>query len=281
MAGYAHPEMLVSTEWLSDHLSDPTVRVIEVDVDLRAYERGHIPGAVGLDWSAELSHPVCRDVLSREAFEDLCSRSGISPQTTVVFYGDHHNWFAAFGLWQFRYWGHAESRLRLLNGGRIKWCGEGRPMTTRVPEFEPAAYHVAGPDPAVRAMRNQVSEAIRFHDHNLLDVRSRAEFTGQILSPLGNDERAQRGGHIPGARNVPWSMTVNDDGTFRSADELRDLYTAAGVDLDQPTIAYCRIGERSAHTWFVLKYLLGARVSNYDGSWVEWGNLIGAPIEKP
>lgn len=280
---YAHPEALVSTEWVADHLKDASVKLVEVDVDTAAYERGHLPGAVGWNWQTDLNDRVRRDIIDARAFGELCSRAGISPSDTVVLYGDNNNWFAAWALWQFKYHGHRD--VRLMNGGRKKWELEGRPLTTEVPSPQAAHYPVPTADASVRAFRRDVEDllagALKEGRANLVDVRSPDEFTGRIIAPPGMTETAQRAGHIPGARNVPWSRTVNDDGTFKSAEELRKLYAESGVDLSRPTtIAYCRIGERSSHTWFVLKYLLGVGdVRNYDGSWTEWGNLVGAPIE--
>ena len=281
MTDYAHPEMIVSTDWVDEHRGDQSVRLLEVDVDTAAYERGHVPGAVGINWENQLNDLIRRDILGREEFEELCAASGIDNDTTVVFYGDNNNWFAAYALWQFRYWGHDESKLKIMNGGRVKWEAENREMTTERPEVPRAQYTASGPDPAVRATKDQVMATLDAGDVNLVDVRSPAEFTGEVIAPPGMTETAQRGGHIPGACSIPWKKAVNEDGTFKSVDELRKVYEEAGVDLNKDTIAYCRIGERSSHSWFVLKYLLGQeRVSNYDGSWTEWGNLVGAPVEK-
>ena len=279
MAEYAHPEVLASTEWLQDHLQDPKVRVVEVDVDNAAYEQGHVPGAVAWAWNTQLSDQVRRDVLSKKALEDLLSNSGISNDTTIAIYGDSNNWFAAWAFWQLKIYGHRD--VRLVNGGRKKWISEGRELTNDVPSYTKTKYTAAEPDFSLRAFLPQVQAAVANGAAALVDVRSPQEFTGEILAPPGLPETCQRGGHIPGARSIPWGKASNDDGTFKSFDELKQLYQGEGVDGSKSTIAYCRIGERSSHTWFVLKYLLGyPNVTNYDGSWTEWGNLVGAPIER-
>jgi len=279
MANYAHPETLVSTDWVAQHASDPNVRVVEVDVDTKAYDEGHIPGALGWPWNSHLCDTVRRDILSKAQFEELMASSGISNNTTVVIYGDNNNWFAAWALWQMKIYGHKD--VRLMNGGRKKWLSEGRELSTDAPKVSRATYKATGPDNFLRAFLPQVQAAFEGGTSYMVDVRSPQEFTGEILAPPGLPETCQRGGHIPGARNIPWSKACNDDGTFKSADELRSLYGAEGIDGSKPVIAYCRIGERSSHTWFVLKYLLGLdKVTNYDGSWTEWGNLVGAPVEK-
>ena len=276
--GYAHPEALVSTEWVAQHLNDPKVKLIEVDVDTTSYDKGHIPGAIGWNWQTDLNDRVRRDIIDARSFAVLCRHAGIAPGDTVVFYGDNNNWFAAWALWQFKYHGHRDARL--MNGGRKKWEAERRQLTTDKPQPERSEYPVPSTDPSVRAFRRQVEDVLGAGHVNLVDVRSPDEFTGKIIAPPGMTETAQRAGHIPGATSVPWSKAANDDGTFKPAAELKQLYAQAGVDLNRPTITYCRIGERSSHTWFVLKYLLGAPdVKNYDGSWTEWGNLVGAPIE--
>jgi thiosulfate/3-mercaptopyruvate sulfurtransferase len=276
--GYAHPEVLVSTDWVAQHLGDPKVKLIEVDVDTTSYDKRHIPGAIGWNWQTDLNDRVRRDIIDARSFAVLCRHAGIAPDDTVVFYGDHNNWFAAWALWQFKYHGHKDARL--MNGGRKKWEAERRELTTEKPQPDRSEYPVPSADPAVRAFRRQVEDVLGADRVNLVDVRSPDEFTGKVIAPPGMTETAQRGGHIPGAANVPWSKAANDDGTFKPAAELRQLYAQAGVDLNKPTVTYCRIGERSSHTWFVLKYLLGAPdVKNYDGSWTEWGNLVGAPIE--
>jgi thiosulfate/3-mercaptopyruvate sulfurtransferase len=279
MSDYAHPEALVSTAWASEHLNDANIKYIEVDVDTTAYAKGHIPGAIGWNWQTDLNDPVRRDIIDPRAFAELNRAAGIRPGDTVIFYGDNNNWFAAWALWQFKYYGHKDARL--LNGGRKKWELENRPLTTEPPKAAlRSEYPIPRPDASVRAYRREVEDIVGLHRVNLVDVRSPDEFTGKINAPPGLPETAQRSGHIPGARNIPWAKTANEDGTFKSADDLRSLYTAAGIEPAKPTIAYCRIGERSSHTWFVLKYLLGyPNVKNYDGSWTEWGNIVGAPIE--
>jgi thiosulfate/3-mercaptopyruvate sulfurtransferase len=256
------------------------VKVIEVDVDTAAYEKGHVPNAIGWNWQTDLNDKVQRDIIDPRSFAELCRQVGITPADTIIFYGDNNNWFAAWALWQFKYHGHAD--VRLMNGGRKKWELEKRPLTTEAPTLSPRSnYPIPASDESVRAYRREVEDSLGRNAINLVDVRSPDEYTGKVIAPPGMTETAQRGGHIPGARSIPWAKTANDDGTFKSADELKKLYSDAGVDFSRPTIAYCRIGERSSHTWFVLKYLLGvSNVKNYDGSWTEWGNLVGAPIEK-
>jgi thiosulfate/3-mercaptopyruvate sulfurtransferase len=279
MAEYANKEVLVSTQWVADHAADPKVRLVEVDVDTSAYDQGHVPGAVAWNWQTQLQDQVRRDLIDQAGFERLLGAAGISNDTTVVFYGDNNNWFACWAFWQAKYYGHKDARV--MNGGRKKWIEEKRPLTTEAPEVASATYKAHEPDFSIRARRIEVFELLGKGTHNLVDVRSPDEFTGKVIAPPGMTETAQRGGHIPGARSIPWSKAVNEDGTFKSADELRKLYLDAGVDFAKPTIAYCRIGERSSHTWFVLRYLLGVgNVKNYDGSWTEWGNLIEAPIER-
>lgn len=279
MAGYAHPEVLVETDWLAGKLSDPNIRIVEVDVDTAAYDTGHIPGAIGWAWNTQLCDTLRRDIVPKDQLEALLSKSGITPQTTIVLYGDNNNWFAAWAFWQLKIYGHND--VRILNGGRKKWIAEGRELTTDIPSYPATQYRAQEPDLSIRAFLPQVQDALRQHAAVLIDVRSPQEFTGEILAPPGLPETCQRGGHIPGARNVPWGKACNEDGTFKSFDELKALYAAEGVKDSRPTIAYCRIGERSSHTWFVLKYLLGlANVVNYDGSWTEWGNLVGAPVER-
>lgn len=278
--GYAHPEMLVETEWVASHLDDPAVRIIEADEDALLYETGHIPGAVKVDWFTTLQAPVIRDFIDQAAFEQLCARLGITNDTTAVFYGDKNNWFACYALWLFEYYGH--TRLRIMNGGRLKWTKENRPLTKDVPNFTTTLYKAKSPKVDIRAFREDVFRQI---DHRLplVDVRSPQEYSGELLHmPNYPQEGALRGGHIRGAVNIPWSQAiVAENGTFRPANELTALYESKGVAPDKEVIAYCRIGERSSHTWFVLKYLLGyPLVRNYDGSWTEWGNLVGAPIEK-
>jgi thiosulfate/3-mercaptopyruvate sulfurtransferase len=279
MPDYAHPEALVSTDWVAQHSTDSNVRVVEVDVDTKAYKEGHVPGAIGWDWTSQLCDVVRRDILSKTQFEKLMADSGISNSTTVVLYGDNNNWFAAWALWQMKMYGHND--VRIMNGGRKKWLAEGREVSIDVPKPAPAKYQASGPDNSLRAFLDQVQAAMQGRSHAMVDVRSPQEFTGEILAPPGLPETCQRGGHIPHARNIPWGKACNEDGTFKSANELKALYAGEGVDGSKPVIAYCRIGERSSHTWFVLKYLLGYnRVANYDGSWTEWGNLVGAPVER-
>ena len=278
-ATYAHPQVLVDTNWVADHLNDPKVKIVEVDVDTASYDKGHIQGAIGWNWQLDLQDRVQRDVVDPRTFAELCRRSGIRADDTVVIYGDSNNWFAAWAFWQFKYHGHKD--VRLMNGGRKKWELEKRPLTTDPPKITRSEYAIPGADESIRAYRQEVLDTLGQKKINLVDVRSPDEFSGKIIAPPGMSETAQRGGHIPGARSIPWSKAANEDGTFKNPDELRKLYQEAGVDFTKPTIAYCRIGERSSHTWFVLKYLLGVNnVKNYDGSWTEWGNLVGAPIEK-
>jgi len=281
MAGYAHPEVLVDTAWVADHQHDPKVRLVESNEDLLLYDTGHIPGAVKIDWVEDLNDPVVRDYLDAEHFAALLSRKGISRDTTVVFYGDKSNWWATYALWVFKLFGHPDARI--LNGGRAKWVAEGRPLTREVPGYPPASYPVpARDDNTIRAFRDQVRQHIRQHGTALVDVRSPQEFSGERTHmPDYPQEGTLRGGHIPTAANIPWARAVREDATFRSADELAALYGAEGITPDKDVIAYCRIGERSSHTWFVLTYLLGyPKVRNYDGSWTEWGNAVGLPIEK-
>ncbi len=281
MSGYAHPEALVDTAWVADHLNDPKVRIVECDEDILLYDQGHIPGAVKIDWVGELNDPIIRDYLDRERFEQLMVSKGISNDTTVVFYGDKHNWWATYALWVFKLFGHPDARI--MNGGRAKWIAEGRPLTREVPSYPPGEYHASDRnDAAIRAFRDQVLAHIRQSSTALVDVRSPQEYTGERLHmPEYPQEGALRGGHIPTAVNIPWASAVREDSTFKSADELRELYASKGITPDKDVIAYCRIGERSSHTWFVLTYLLGyPKVRNYDGSWTEWGNAVGLPIEK-
>jgi len=276
---YAHPETLVTTDWVADHAADPNVRVVEVDVDTKAYDEGHVPGAVAWAWNTQLCDTVRRDILSREQFEELMSATGVTPDTTLVIYGDNNNWFAAWALWQAKIYRHSD--VRLMNGGRKKWLAEGRELSTEAARPRRSTYHAKEADWSLRAFLPQVQQASAHRSAALVDVRSPQEFTGEILAPPGLPETCQRGGHIPGARSIPWGKACNEDGTFKSAAELQALYGAEGIDASRPVIAYCRIGERSSHTWFVLKYLLGLdNVTNYDGSWTEWGNLVGASIEK-
>ncbi len=278
--GYVHPEVLVDPDWVEAHLRDPQVRLIEVDVDTSAYEQGHIPGAVGFNWQKELQDQIVRSPLSKEHLERLLGNAGVDNTMTVVLYGDNNNWFAAWALWILKYYGHQD--VRLLDGGRVKWLAENREITTEVPTYAPKAYHAAEPDLEIRALRDQIFPVLGRTDTVLVDVRSPGEYSGELLAPANlPQEGAQRGGHIPGAANIPWATAVGPDGTFKSAEELRSIYEGKGVTHDKEVIAYCRIGERSSHTWFALHYLLGyPKVRNYDGSWTEWGSLIGAPIER-
>jgi thiosulfate/3-mercaptopyruvate sulfurtransferase len=279
---YAHPERLVSTSWLAEHLDDPNVVVAESDEDVLLYDTGHISGAVKIDWHTDLNDPVARDYVDADGFARLMSEKGIRRDTTIVFYGDNFNWWAAYALWVASLFGHADARL--LDGGRQKWIEEGRPLVRAVPRRERADYpRVERDDARIRVFREDVMEHVR-RGGRLIDVRSPGEFSGELLAmPDYPQEGALRGGHIPGALNVPWKTAANDDGTFKSADELRCIYVEGqGLAEGDDIVAYCRIGERSSHTWFVLTHLLGLpSVRNYDGSWVEWGNAVRAPIERP
>jgi thiosulfate/3-mercaptopyruvate sulfurtransferase len=278
MSDYAHPEYLVETNWVADHLQDPNVRIVESDEDYLLYETGHIPGSVKIDWFTTLQDPLSRDFLSKEAFQELLSRLGISNETTVAFYGDKNNWFACYALWVFEIYGHKKSKI--MNGGRAKWVREERPLTKDVPTYTRAAYTAKNPDLSIRSFRDEVLNQSK-GKKPLVDVRSPQEYSGELISmPNYPQEGAQRGGHIPGAVNITWSKAVDENtNAFKNADELRQIYK--GVPQNERVIAYCRIGERSSVTWFVLKYLLGyPDVKNYDGSWTEWGNLVGVPIEK-
>jgi thiosulfate/3-mercaptopyruvate sulfurtransferase len=276
--GYIHPEVLVDADWVEQHLNDPKVRLIEVDVNTKAYDEGHIPGAVGFNWQKELQDQVVRAPVSKEQLETLLSSAGVSKDTTIVLYGDNNNWFAAWALWIFKYYGHED--VRLLDGGRVKWLADKREITTEVPSYTPTQYQASTPNEAIRAYRDQI--LAQLGTIALVDVRSPGEYSGELLAPANlPQEGAQRGGHIPTAANIPWGQAVQEDGTFKTADDLRALYGGKGVTPDKEVVAYCRIGERSSHTWFALNYLLGyPNVRNYDGSWTEWGSLIGAPIEK-
>jgi thiosulfate/3-mercaptopyruvate sulfurtransferase len=276
---YSHPETLVDADWLMAHLEADNIRIVEVDVDVYSYEEGHIPGAIGWDWSKQLCDQIHRDILSKDAFEKLMSDSGIKADTTIVLYGDNNNWFAAWAFWQLKIYGHAD--VRLLNGGRRKWLELDLPLSIDVPSLPKTHYVVQTVDLSLRAMLFDVQASVKERAFGLVDVRSPAEYTGEILSPPGLPETCQRGGHIPGARSIPWGKVCREDGTFKSAEELAALYKGQGITPDKPVVTYCRIGERSSHSWFVLKYLLGyPDVRNYDGSWTEWGNLVSAPIEK-
>ncbi len=279
MPDYAHPEALVDTEWLVQHLDDPNVRIIEVDEDTSAYENGHIRNALAWNWFEDLHAKPRRDYVDQEGLSRLLQQAGVGPDTTVVLYGGNNNWFAAYGYWLLRYLGY--DNVKLLNGGRKKWELEGREMVSEVPSFTPTDFRVTGPvREDFRALRDEVLS--KLGKTGFVDVRSPQEYSGEVLAPPHlPQEQAQVPGHIPGAVNIPWSKAANDDGTFKSDDELRSLYEGAGVTPDGETIAYCRIGERSAHTWFVLHELLGyGNVRNYDGSWTEYGSLVGVPVER-
>lgn len=280
---YAHPEALVDTQWVEDHQKEPNVRVAEVDYDPKAnYQLGHVPGSILIDWKQDINDPISRNVLSKQACEELLQKNGVNNDTTLVLYGDFNNWFAAFAFWVFKYYGFKD--VRIMNGGRKKWLEEDRAVSKDIPNYSRGSFKASDPDKNIRVFLNEVRQALDTRDRiKMVDVRSPKEFTGEILAPPEYPtEHAQRGGHIPGAENIPWAQAVNDkDGTFKSADELKKLYESKGITQDKEIIAYCRIGERSSHTWFVLKYLLGyPNVKNYDGSWTEWGNMIANPIEK-
>jgi thiosulfate/3-mercaptopyruvate sulfurtransferase len=278
-SSYVHPEVLVDTGWLEDHLDDQKLRIAEVDYDASAnYELGHIPGAVLIDWKKHINDPIRRNIVSRGQYENLLERIGVGNDTVIVLYGDFNNWFAAFAFWVLKYYGYGQ--VVLLNGGRKKWLEEDRPIIKDIPKYPNGNFIAGEPEPTIRVYLDYVKETLG--KKVLVDVRSYKEFTGEILAPPEYPtEHAQRSGHIPGAVNIPWAQLVNEDGTFKSAEDLRHLYESKGVKPDKEIISYCRIGERSSHTWFVLKYLLGyPNVKNYDGSWTEWGNLINNPIEK-
>ncbi len=277
MAEYAK-DVLVDTQWVEDHLDDDSIRIVEVDENPALYAEAHIPGAIGFDWREDLQDQVKRDFLGPREFGELFGGRGISNDHTIVLYGDRNNWFAAYTYWYLRYYGH--DRVKLVNGPREKWISEGRPTTADVPSYSPASFTAQPGDESIRAYRDEVLAALD-RDVSLVDVRSPQEYSGELIAMAGYEqEGAQRAGHIPGAASVPWAQAVQENGTFKSADDLRELYGGKGV-LDGETIAYCRIGERSAHTWFVLHELLGQdNVKNYDGSWTEWGNMVAVPVEK-
>lgn len=280
METYSHPEVLVTTEWLDQHKNDPNLVVAEVDVDTSAYNEGHIPGAVGWNWQTQLCDVVRRDLVPKEELEKLLGESGIDNHTTIILYGDNNNWFACWAFWQLKIYGHDD--VRILNGGRKKWIGENSALTKDVPERPKKAYKAKDPDFSLRAYLDQVKPVVgKTNGWALVDVRSPDEYTGKILAPPGLPETCQRGGHIPGAKSIPWGKNCNEDGTFKSPEALKALYEPLGIMADKNVITYCRIGERSSLSWFVLKYLLGyQRITNYDGSWTEWGNLVNAPVKK-
>src|SRR5262245_4951800 len=281
-SGYAHPEVLVSTDWVAEYLNDPTVRIVESDEDVLLYEIGHISGAVKIDWHADEQDPVRRDFVDKAGFERLMASRRIANDTTVVFYSDRNNWYACYTFWLFKLYGHADCRI--MNGGRAKWEAEGRPFAREVPDYPETSYVAETQDTTIRAFRDEVLREYVYSLNGtaLVDVRSPAEYTGELLAMVGYEqEGAQRAGHVAGARNIPWAKAVREDGTFKDADELRALYMGEGVTAEKRVVAYCRIGERSSHTWFVLTRLLGyTNVKNYDGSWTEYGSLVGVPIEK-
>ncbi len=277
--GYAK-EVLVDSDWARAHLDNPDARFVEVDVDTTSYEQSHIPGAVGWNWTSQLADGIRRDIATRDEFSELLDKCGIGPQTTIVLYGDNNNWFAAWAYWQLKLFGHKD--VRILNGGRKFWLDNGLPLTTDVPTYPSTGYKLPEPDFALRAFRDDILPRVGDPTLALVDVRSPAEFNGEVIAPPGMSETAQRAGHIPGAASIPWAQTVREDGTFKSREELETLYEGEGITPDKDVIAYCRIGERSSHSWFVLHELLGyKRVRNYDGSWTEWGSMVGVPIERP
>ncbi len=281
MSEYVHPEVLVDSQWVANHLNDSNVRIIEASEDVLLYEVGHIPGAVKLDWHVDVQDPVRRDFVDEEGLEKLLGGWGINNDTTIVLYGDRNNWYAAYSFWLFTMYG--VKNVKIYNGGRAKWEAEGRPFTKEVPHFAPTTYRAQPANEEIRAFRDQVAARLKDAKLGLIDVRSPQEYSGELLHMVNYpQEGAQRGGHIPGAKSIPWAIAANADGTFKSADELRQIYQGKGITPDKDIITYCRIGERSAHTWFVLTQLLGYQnVRNYDGSWTEWGSLVRAPIEKP
>jgi thiosulfate/3-mercaptopyruvate sulfurtransferase len=280
MSPQTSPGVLVSTDWVAQHAADSGIRIVEVDVDTTAYDQGHVPGAAGWNWSSQLCDTLVRDIVPKNTLEELLGSTGIDNKTTIVLYGDNNNWFAAWAFWQLKIYGHQD--VRLMDGGRKKWLAEARDLSTETPSFPRKTYKASEPDLSLRAFLPEVQAAMKTKSAAMVDVRGPQEFTGEILAPPGLPETCQRGGHIPGAKNIPWGKNCNDDGTFKSVDELKAMYAAQGITANAPVIAYCRIGERSSLTWFVLKHLLGfEHVKNYDGSWTEWGNLVGAPVEKP
>jgi len=279
MSGYAN-DVLVSTEWVAQRLDDPNVKLVEVDVDTEAYNEGHAPGAIAWNWSTDLQDKVTRDILSKEQISELLSASGISNDDLIILFGDNNNWFAAHAYWQLKIYGH--ENVKLMDGGRKKWLAENRPLTNDVPTPVRTNYVAKDPDLSLRIHAGQILNKLNQAGVGLVDVRSPQEYSGELLAPPGLSETAQRAGHIPGAANIPWAQAVNEDGTFKSADELRALYAGKGITPDKELVTYCRIGERSSHSWFVLHELLGyPDVKNYDGSWTEWGSMVGVPINNP
>ena len=278
--GYAHPEVLVDTEWVAQHLKDPKVRIVEADEDVLLYEQGHVPGAVKLDWLVDVQNQVERDFVDKQGFEELMGRWGIANDTTVVFYGDKNNWYACYSFWLFKYYGHQDARV--MDGGRQKWIDEGHDLTRDIPQHQATRYTAKEPDASIRAFRPDVEANLGKSGAALVDVRSPQEYRGEVIHMMGYpQEGAQRAGHVPGAQSIPWGTAVAEGGTFKEAKELKEIYGGKGITQDKDVIAYCRIGERSSHTWFVLTQLLGyPNVRNYDGSWTEWGSLVRAPIEK-
>ena len=278
---YAHPEVLVETDFVAEHLTHGEFKLIEIDVDTEAYAQGHLAGAIGFNWQTDLEDTLRRDVPDKDQWESLLSKAGISNTDTLVLYGDNNNWFATFGYWLFVIYGHDKSKLKLINGGRKKWVAEGRALSTEIPAPVPSVYTASDPNWELRAYRDEVLQKLGDPNVTLIDVRSADEFTGKVIAPPGMNETAQRGGHIPGAQSAPWLNAVKEDGTFKSAADLTEYYASKNVSEGKDVIAYCRIGERSSHTWFVLYNLLGyEKAKNYDGSWTEWGSIIGAPIER-
>jgi thiosulfate/3-mercaptopyruvate sulfurtransferase len=280
MAQYARPEVLVDTQWVADRLKDTKIRVFEISVDPAAFDQGHVPGAVALNWFHDLEERPHREIASKATIERLLGSAGVSRETTIILYGDNNNWFAAYAYWLFKLYGHGDARI--MNGGRKKWMDEGRPMTKEVATYPKADYRAQEPNLDIRAFRDTVLKSLRQSSKGLVDVRSPREYSGELLAPENlPQEGAQRGGHIPGAANIPWGESVRPDGTFKSADDLKALFEQRGITPDKEIIAYCRIGERSALTWFALKELLGyPKVRNYDGSWTEWGSMVGVPVER-
>jgi len=280
-SGYVHPEVLVETSWVAEHLNDPGIRLVEADEDVLLYELGHIPGAVKLDWHVDVQDAVARDFVDQKGFEQLMSQWGINNDTLIILYGDKNNWYACYSFWLFKMYGH--TNMKVMNGGRQKWEAEKRAFSKEVPHYAATSYKAQSLDETIRAYRDEVHVGLTDPNRRLTDVRSLQEYTGELLHMVNYpQEGAQRGGHIPTAKSIPWATAANADGTFKSAGELREIYYGKDVTPDKDVISYCRIGERSAHTWFALTYLLGyPRVRNYDGSWTEWSNLVRAPIEKP